>query len=98
MVRQVRWPLLAQRQLESAYKYILLSSYQNAQKVKNDILESTRKLTSNPEIYPPDKYRKNNDGCFSAYELHSYRIVYRISEKEIIIVRVRHTGMEPNEY
>ena len=49
-------------------------------------------------MYPPDKYRKNNDGSFRAYELHRYRIAYRVTEKEIIIVRVRHTGMEPKQY
>lgn len=98
MVREVRWPLVAQNQLARAYRYILLYSYQNAEKVKSDILLSTRKLTAYPEIFPPDKYRKNNDGSFRAYELHHYRITYRVTEKEIIIVRVRHTMMEPKEY
>jgi plasmid stabilization system protein ParE len=98
MVREIRWPLLAQRQLWKAYQYILLDSYQNAEKVKNDILLSTRNLPANPEMYPPDKYRLNNDGSFRAYELHRYRIAYRITEKEIIIVRVRHTSMEPKQY
>jgi plasmid stabilization system protein ParE len=49
-------------------------------------------------MYPADKYRKNNDGSFSANELHHYRIAYRFTEKEIIIVRVRHTSMEPKQY
>ena len=66
--------------------------------MKADILVSTRKVADNPEMYPPDKYRKNNDGSFRAYELHHYRIAYRFTEKEIIIVRVRHTSMEPKLY
>ena len=98
MVTQVRWPLAVQNQLAKAYQYILTDSYQNAEKVKKDILSSTRRLVNNPEMHPPDKYRKNNDGSFRAYELHHYRIAYRITEKEITIVRVRHTGMEPKEY
>ena len=61
-------------------------------------LASTRRLGANPEIYPPDKYRNNNDGSFRAYELHHYRIAYRITEKEIIITRMRHTSMEPKQY
>ena len=64
MVKEVRWPSLAQKQLENAYKYILHDSYQNAEKVKKEILSSTRVLTTNPEMYPFDKYRKNNDGSF----------------------------------
>ncbi len=98
MVREVRWPPRAQHQLEKVYRYILLDSYQNAEKVKADIFASTRKLVANPEMYPPDKYRKNNDGSFRAYELHRYRISYRVTEKEIIITRVRHTSMEPKQY
>jgi plasmid stabilization system protein ParE len=98
MVREVIWPKSVQNQLTKAYEYILADSFQNAEKVKEEILISTRKLSSNPEIYHIDKYRKNNDGTFRAYELHHYRISYRITEKQIIIVRIRHTKMEPRLY
>jgi len=98
MVKKIIWPLSTQKQLTKAYKYILKDSYQNAEKVKASILASTRKLTDSPDVHPPDKYRKNNDGSFRAYELLHYRIAYRITEKEIIIVRVRHTSMEPRKY
>ena len=98
MVREVIWPKSVQNQLTKAYEYILADSFQNAEKVKEDVLMSTRKLTVHPEIYPTDKYRKNNDGSFRAYELHHYRIAYRITEKQIIIVRIRHTKMEPRLY
>ena len=74
MVREVKWPLQAQKQLVKIFEYILPDFYQNAQKIKDDILSSTRKLAANPEMYPLDKYRKNNDGSFRAYELHRYRI------------------------
>ena len=98
MVREVIWPKSVQNQLTKVYQYILKDSFQNAEKVKEDILKSTRNLTLNPEIYPIDKYRKNNDGTFRAYELHRYRIAYRITEKKIIIVRIRHIKMEPRLY
>lgn len=98
MVREVKWPSRAQKQLEKAYQYILKKSYQNAEKVKADILASTRKLADHPEHHPPDKYRSNNDDSFRAYEVHHYRIAYQVKEKEIVIVRVRHTSMEPLTY
>lgn len=98
MVREVIWPARAEKQLNKAYEYILESSYQNAEKVKEAILVSTRKLAKHPEKYPPDKYRKDNDGSFRAYELHRYRIAYRITEKQTIILRVLHTSMEPIYY
>ncbi len=98
MVREVRWPYQTQNQLEKVYAHILKDSYQNAEKIKNEILNSTSKLATSPEIYPIDKYRKNNDGTFRAYEIHHYRIAYRITEREIIILRLRHTSREPQDY
>lgn len=64
MVKKILWPVRVQEQLTKIYECILQDSYQNAEKVKEDILASTRKLSTNPEIHPPDKYRKNNDGSF----------------------------------
>lgn len=98
MVKKVIWPPRAQKQLAKAHEYIAKSSQQNADKVKKTILASTRKLASNPERHAPDKYRKNNDKNFRAYEVKHYRIAYHVTEKEIIIVRVRHTKMEPLNY
>lgn len=46
MVREIRWPLTAQNQLARAYQYILRDSYLNAEKVKENILFSTRKLVT----------------------------------------------------
>ena len=98
MAQKVVWSLQAIHQLEKAYEYILKDSFQNAEKVRRDILQSTHKLPDHPEIYSPDKYKKNNDGSFRAYELHSYRIAYKIITERIIIVRVRHTKREPKLY
>lgn len=99
MVKQkIVWSDEAKIQLKEAYKYIRKKSPQNAEKVRADIVAITRKLPSNPERYAPDKYRKNNDGSYRAFEEHHYRIAYRVLEKEIRILRVRHTKMEPLEY
>ena len=98
MTKQVIWSATAQSQLAAIYKYILKSSLQNAESVKSDIFASTRNLALHPEIYPLDKFRKNNDGSFRAYELHRYRIAYRVTGQHIIIIRIRHSSMEPKSY
>ena len=98
MVKKVIWPLKTQRQLAKIIKYIALDSYQNAEKVKTEILASTRNLATNEERHPLDKYKKDNDGSFRAYELHHYRIAYRIIPGEIIMTRIRHTSMIPKTY
>jgi plasmid stabilization system protein ParE len=95
---EVRWSLTAQKQLQKAYKFILEDSLQNAEKVKQKILFSTRRLNEMPEMHPLDKYHLNNKGNFRAYEIYHYRIVYKITKAEIIITRIRHTKMEPKNY
>lgn len=54
MVREVRWPLVTQKQLAKAYKYVLADSYGSAEK----FLSSTRRLVANAEMHPLDKYRE----------------------------------------
>jgi len=98
MVKKVLWSFKAQMHLEKAYQYILLDSFQSAEKIKKEILSSTNKLTNHPEVYPLDKYKVNNDGTFRAFELYKFRIAYRVTEDEIIILRIRHTSMEPKGY
>ncbi len=94
----VIWPPKAWRQLQKAYLFIRKNSYQNAEKVRKEILEATSKLASNPEIHPRDKYKINNDGSFRAFELFRYRISYQILKEEIIITRIRHTSRNPQNY
>jgi plasmid stabilization system protein ParE len=45
-----------------------------------------------------EKYKRNNDGSFRAFELHRYRITYRIRNNEIRIIRIRHTKRTPLGY
>ncbi len=49
-------------------------------------------------MHPADKYKTGNDGSYRAFELHYYRVSYRIMNYEIKIVRVRHTSMIPKSH
>lgn len=89
------WSKRASMELRMAYEYILQDSPQNAEKVRNEILETTIKLTKHPEKYPPDKYKKNNNGNWRAFEIYHYRVTYRVMQNEIRVVRLRHTSRTP---
>ncbi|MEI9944931.1 MAG: type II toxin-antitoxin system RelE/ParE family toxin [Chitinophagaceae bacterium] len=69
-----------------------------AEKFKKDIFFKIELLPKHPERHAPDKYKLKNDGSFRAFELHHYRISYKYSKKEIRILRVRHTKMNPENY
>ena len=95
---KVIWSHDAMNQLKVAYNYIKKSSPQNAKKVRSDISGITKSLSLNPTKFQADKYKDANDGSYRAFEKHKYRVAYRILEKEIRILRIRHTGMEPKIY
>jgi plasmid stabilization system protein ParE len=93
-----RWSPVAISQLQKAYRYIKKDSLQNAEKVRNEIVAVTISPGQCAERFPPDKYKQNNYGSYRAFELHRYRISYKIMKDEILIVRLRHPSMSPLTY
>lgn len=91
----VVWRKIALNQLNSVYAYIKKDSLKSAEKVKREILGTVEKLKNNPKIHGIDKYRKNNDGSFRAFERYKFRVAYQVTPKQIRILRVRHTSREP---
>jgi hypothetical protein len=71
MVKKVIWPFKTQKQLAKIIKYIALDSYQNAEKVKTEILSSTRNLVTNEERHPLDKYKKRQRWEFPCIRIAS---------------------------
>jgi addiction module RelE/StbE family toxin len=92
------WTPQAIAELKKAYKYISQDSPQNAKKVLDEIIALADRLPEQPEMFPPDKYKKNNDGTWRVFEKFHYRISYRITVKDIRIIRMRHTSRTPLSY
>lgn len=96
--KRVVWDELARTALREAYNYIMRDSPQQAEKVKGEIIAASKKLADHPEMHPPDKYRKDKDKRFRAFEKYNYRISYFIAEDVIRVLRFRHVKQEPKEY
>jgi plasmid stabilization system protein ParE len=94
----VVWSNKAKVQLRKAIEYVQQDSLQNAEKLRDDIIDLSIKLDKHPAKYPIDKYKQNNDGTYRAFIIHHYRVSYRILKDSIYIVRVRHTSMSPLKY
>jgi plasmid stabilization system protein ParE len=92
------WSKRAKAELQKAYLYILIDSYQNALKVKDDPIEITLDLSKHPEKYPIDKFKESNDGTWRAFEKHNFRVSYRIMPNQMRIVRLRHTSRFPQRF
>lgn len=95
---KVVWDELARSALKDAYFCIKKDSLQQAERLKQEIIVATKKLADNPEMYPPDKYRKDKDVRFRAFEKYSYRISYFIAENGIRVLRFRHVKKKSEEY
>jgi plasmid stabilization system protein ParE len=98
VLKIVRWNNLAINQLKVACDYIRHDSIHNAKIVRKDVLAIARSLAAHPEKYPPDKYKIDNDGSYRAFEVHHFRIIYRVLPVEIKILMLRHTSMMPIKY
>ncbi len=98
MVRKIVWDKEAILQMEDLYEYLKERSLQSANKVRKSIKKTIQELPKHPEIYPLDRFMKDNDGSIRAFEKYNYRVTYKVKETEIIIARVRHTSRMPLEY
>ena len=96
--RAISWTKTAVKQFERAIEYIASDSIQNAEKISIDISKQLEKTLENPEFFPSDKYKKDNDGSYRAFEKHRYRITYRFTDNIVRVLRMRHTSREPKEY
>jgi plasmid stabilization system protein ParE len=96
--RKVTWTRQAVKQLNAAIKFIRKDSEQNADKVKEIILDKINGLSDDRIVHRLDPYKKNNDGNYLYFEVLRYRIVYYRTDAEVFIIRLRHTSMEPKKY
>ena len=96
--RKIIWDTKAVESLKEIYLYIKKESPQGAEKVRSEIFEIVNKLPAHPEIFAADRLKINNDGSFRAFHIYSYRIAYKINDDNIVILRIRHSSREPEDY
>ncbi|WP_149208156.1 type II toxin-antitoxin system RelE/ParE family toxin [Flavobacterium johnsoniae] len=99
MEKEIIWSKTAQNQLEKIYFYLFkeTKSRNIPNKVIDTIYNSVTILSTSWEIYELDEMKSSNDGTYRAYEVYSYRITYKITPKEIHILRIRHTSRNPKK-
>lgn len=98
MERKIVWNKGPIKYLNQALKHISEESYLQAERFEEAIFSTLEELKRHPEKYPPDKFKLHNTGDFRAFEIHSYRIAYRLTDKEVRILRIRHVKQEPKRY
>ncbi|MEO6637862.1 MAG: type II toxin-antitoxin system RelE/ParE family toxin [Ginsengibacter sp.] len=88
----------AKKSIREAYNYIKVDSLQNAKKVMAKILAGIKDLEKTPNGMVPINIEMKMMDLSGLLKIYKYRITYYISDKEIRIIRFRHTKMNPLEY
>ncbi len=97
-IKIIAWSKNATEQYYQILEYLSEEAPDAVNIVGNALLDMIEALTLEYNNYPPDRFKKDNDGTFKAALVFNYRVSYRITEKEIHILRIRHTSREPMNY
>ena len=88
-----------QQELVKLITYIADESPMNASKVAESVEIFFEKVIKNPENFPPDKFKKNNEAAlYRAFEIKSIRFAYKFEEGIIKVVRCSHVKRNPLMY
>lgn len=94
----IEWTLFAKEDMKAVLKYYKKNSQQGYVLVKNAIVEAVVSASKSSEIFKADSLKKDNDGTVRVFTVYHTRVAYQIKEDGIIILRLRHTSCEPQEY
>jgi plasmid stabilization system protein ParE len=68
---------------------------QNAQKVRNNILNSISSLNFMPQKYPKELNLNQNIGEFRFIPIYKYKIIFEIKDETVIVLQLFHTSQNP---
>ena len=96
---EIKWSRAALAQLAEILDFIVENNFSSyAIELEDKIISKLDQLVENSSLYPADRYKKNNDGSWRAFELDNYRISYKVQKSNIRVIRIRHTSRRPRNY
>jgi len=97
-IKTIVWSRNAANQYYKILKYLSEEAPEAIDIVGNALLDMIESLSLEYNNYPPDRFKKNNDGTYKASLVFNYRISFQITETNIYILRIRHTSREPKNH
>ncbi|MFO8001277.1 MAG: type II toxin-antitoxin system RelE/ParE family toxin [Marinilabilia sp.] len=93
---QVIWDDEAKASLRKVYNYIKKrESVEQAMKVRDEIRDLAKSLGFMPHKFSKDPFLANEPGDNRFKTIWSYKIVYEVREKDVVILDVFHTSRDP---
>jgi plasmid stabilization system protein ParE len=88
---------LAKESLDDIYKYISQDSEQNARKVKKALIKLAGSLNDFAEKYAREEFLEEEPENYRSISKWSYKIIYEVTDKAIIIADIFHTSQHPSQ-
>lgn len=95
---RIRFSNLANDDIDQVALHLQEESPHNYQMIREQVFSAIEKIAQNPKRHPPDRFKKDNQGEYRAFEKQKYRITYKILPDSILILRIRHTRQMPLDY
>lgn len=93
----IRWDRLAKESLDDIYNYISQDSLQNARKVKKELIKLAGSLNDFPDKYSIEEFLKEEPENYRSISKWSYKIIYEVTDKAIIIADIFQTSQHPSK-
>ncbi|MFO0758095.1 MAG: type II toxin-antitoxin system RelE/ParE family toxin [Byssovorax sp.] len=92
--RRIRWSRLADRDLEQDHAYLQAQQPEVAQNFAREIFAAVERLAESPEMAPIAR-DLHPLGRYRHVPVGRHRIIYRLDEQDLIILRVWDTRRDP---
>lgn len=96
-MKKVIWTENASTSLDEFCDYIRQDSISAAKKVRAEIIKAAALLSKNPEMYQLDEFFASETLNVRRFFKWSYKIVYQVLDKEVVILDVFHTSRGDEE-
>jgi len=93
----IRWDRLAKESLDNIYEYIQQDSIQNARKIKKELIKLAGSLNDFPEKFSREKFLEEEPENFRSVSKWSYKIIYEVTDNEVIIADIFDTHQHPSK-
>ena len=84
--------------VDEIYSYIKTNSLQSAEKFKKELKQKIEEVEMQPTSYPPEMILNTKRRMYRfAIIMKSWKIVFKVTQKLLIILGIIHTSRHPNE-
>ncbi len=97
---KIIWDRKALDHFKDILAYLEKQSKQAPKIIKDAVISRLNVIKTNPLINEQDKLKDSLNKDFRAFVVFSYRVTYQLKSdaKEIRVLRIRHTSVEPLGY